>query len=716
MTTSKLDLVGPSARGEAPASSRGRREARLDGHDEGGSPGSAPNATRRPAAGAAGGVRRAARYGLLGAVVILGPAGAAQRGASGGEWTRYGADAGSTRYAPFDQIDRTNASRLRIAWRRPGVDPSISDRDSELTYSGNFRATPLMIGGVLYSPNAVGLVEAFHPGTGKTIWVQQPFPDEGPEGFRGTSSRGVTSWSDATERRLFVVRGEYLIALDPGTGRPVTAFGQQGRVNLREGLGPRARLYAWRGAAQVCRDVVIVGVGTGGSMSDRPTRKEGVPGVVQAFDVRTGKPRWRFNPIPRPGEVGSETWGNDSWSYSGDANLWALISADEEQGLAYLPMTSPTSDMYGGHRPGDNVFANTLVCVRCATGERVWHYQIVHHDLFDYDLPAAPILADLKVGGTPVKAVVQVTKQAFAFVFDRLTGKPVWPIEERPVPASDVPGERAARTQPFPTKPPPFDRQGVTVDDLIDFTPELRAEALSLLKYYRIGPVFTPPSVRGDGPEGHRGTIQLPGSVGGADWQSGALDAETGVLYIQSITTPFTADVVKGDPKVSNLDYVSGIRAWTPGPQGLPLLKPPYGRLTAIDLNTGELRWMTPNGDGPRNHPLLKPLNLPPLGSPGRSAPLVTRTLVFLGEGDPVMADHGSRLRPEMPASISPGYGGRKFRAFDKATGAVVWEIELPSGITGAPMTYMFEGKQYIVAAMGNREPQGVGLIALSLP
>jgi quinoprotein glucose dehydrogenase len=653
----------------------------------------------------------------VGAAVALGTAlTVAQRGAGGGEWSRYGSDAGSTRYAPLDQINKDNVSQLRIAWRRPAVDPSISSKDPDFAYSGNFRATPLMIGGVLYSPNGIGLVEAFHPRTGNTIWIQEPFPDEGARGLRGNSSRGVAYWADATDRRLFVVRGEYLIALDPRNGQPVTAFGEKGRVNLRPGLGPRASQYAWTGAAQVCRDVVIVGVGIGGSMSDRPTRKEGVPGAVQAFDVRTGKPRWRFSPIPRPGEVGSETWENDSWSYSGDANLWSLISADEEQGLAYLPMTSPTSDMYGGHRLGDNVFANTLVCVRCATGERAWHYQIVHHDLWDYDLPSAPILADVRVDGTPIKAVVQLTKQAFVFVFDRGTGKPVWPIEERPVPASDVPGERTARTQPFPTRPPPFDRQGVTIDDLIDFTPQLRAEATELLEHYRVGPLFTPPSVRGNTPDSHRGTIQLPGSVGGADWQSGAFDPETGVLYVQSITGPFTADVVKADPTVSNLNYVSGTRAWTAGPQGLPLFKPPYGRVTAIDLNKGERLWMTPNGDGPRNHPLLKPLNLPPLGNPGRSAPLVTKTLLFLGEGDPVMAALGSRLRPEMPPSLAPGYGGRKFRALDKATGAIVWETDLPSGVTGAPMTYMFEGKQYVVAATGSTEPQGAGFVALSLP
>ena len=653
----------------------------------------------------------------IGTAIVLGTMfGAAQQSARGGEWPRYGGDSGTKRYSPLDQINMDNVSRLGVAWRRPAVDPSISAKDPNFSYSGNFRATPLMIGGVLYSPNGIGLVEAFHPGTGKTIWVQEPFSDEGAQGVRGDSSRGVAYWAEGADRRLFAVRGEYLVALDPATGKPQTAFGENGRVNLRPGLGPRASRYAWTGVVQICRDVAIVGVGIGGSMSDRPTRKEGVPGVVQAFDVRTGKPRWKFSPIPRPGEVGSETWENDSWSYSGDANLWSLISADEEQGLAYLPLTSPTSDMYGGHRPGDNVFANTLVSVRCATGERVWHYQIVHHDLWDYDLPAAPILADITVDGRPIKAVVQLTKQAFAFVFDRLTGKPVWPIEERPVPASDVPGERAARTQPFPTKPPAFDRQGVTVDDLIDFTPELRAEATALLKHYRVGPLFTPPSVRGSGPDGHRGTIQLPGSVGGADWQSGAFDPDTGILYVQSITGPFTADIVKPDSSASDLSYVSGTRAWTAGPQGLPLLKPPYGRITAIDLNRGEQLWMTPNGDGPRNHPLLKPLNLPPLGSPGRSAPLVTKTLLFLGEGDPVMAALGSRLRPEMPASLAPGYGGRKFRALNKATGAIVWETELPSGVTGAPMSYMFEGKQYILAATGSREPQGAGFVALSLP
>jgi quinoprotein glucose dehydrogenase len=637
-------------------------------------------------------------------------AAAAQPGAPRAQWRAHGGDPGSTKYAPLDQIDRNNVSRLRIAWRRPAVDPALVHGAPDFSYSHDFRATPLMIDGVLYGSNGIGLVEAFNPDTGSTVWIQQPFPDEPDGGLRGTSTRAVAYWSDGSNGRLFVIRDEYLIALDPATGRPVPTWGNRGRVNLRVGLGPRARTYSSSSGPQVCGDVVMAGA----QMSDAPQSKEQPPGNVQAFDVRTGRPRWTFRVIPRPGEVGNETWENDSWSYSGQANLWSLISVDEALGLAYLPLTSATSDMYGGHRLGDNLFANTLVCVRCATGERLWHYQLVHHDLWDYDLPAAPVLADITVDGRAIKSVVQVTKQAFAFVFDRTNGRPVWPIQERPVPRSDTPGERTSPTQPFPTKPPPFDRQGVSVDDLIDFTPELRAEAVRLAAQYRLGPLFTPPSIRGDGPGATRGTVQLPGSVGGADWQGAAFDPETGLLYVVSITGPFVADLVRGDPKRTDLDYLPGLRAYPPGPQGLPLLKPPYGRITAIDLNKGDIRWTTPNG-GPRDHPLLKPLNLPPLGNPGRGGLLATRTLLFVGEGDPVMVRAGSRLRPEMPRSIAPGAGGRKFRALDKATGAVLWETEFTAGTTGAPMTYMFAGRQYIVVAIGGVDADAE-YVALALP
>lgn len=645
----------------------------------------------------------------LALVALASTLGSAQQGARDGEWRWHSGDLGSTKYSPLGQITRENVARLRIAWRRPAVDRSLSGKVPNFTFSHDFRATPLMIDDVLYSPNGVGLVEAFDPGTGKTLWVQQPFPEEPRQGLQGDSTRSVAQWRQGNDRRIFVIRGEHLVALDSRTGLPISAWGSAGRVNLRQGLDPRVGVYLSTSGPQVCGDVIMVG----GSMSDRPQFREQAPGNVQAFDVRSGKPRWTFKVIPRAGEFGNETWENGSSEYTGMVNLWSMISADEAAGLAYLPLSSPTNDMYGGHRLGDNLFSDSLVAVRCATGERVWHYQLTHHDLWDYDLPAAPILADITVEGRRIKAVVQLTKQSFAFVFDRLTGIPVWPIEERPVPKSDTPGERSSPTQPFPTRPPAFDRQGVTVDDLIDFTPELRKEALEIVKQYRLGPLYTPPTVRSDGPSGVKGTVQLPGSVGGADWQGGAFDPETGILYVESITGPFVADIVKGDPKQTNLDYLPGLRAYPAGPQGLPLLKPPYGRITAIDLNKGELLWTVANGDGPRDHPLLKPLNLPPLGNPGRSAPLLTRTLLFVGEGDPVMVRAGTRLPAGMPVSIAPGAGGKKFRAYDKATGAVLWETELPAGTTGAPMTYMFKGKQYLVVAVGGAEPE---FVALSLP
>ena len=631
----------------------------------------------------------------------------AQKGSKVDDWRYHGGDLGSTKYSPLDQINKTNVSRLKIAWRRPAVDASILKQRPGLTYSRDFHSTPIMVDGVMYASNGVGLVEAFDAGTGQTLWVQQPFGDE-PAGLPGTSTRTIGFSADGSIKRIFAIRGEYLIALNATTGEPIANWGTGGRTNLKTGLGPRATTYLNSSGPQVCSDVVI----TGANMNDRPEVKTQAPGDVQAFDVQTGKRRWTFHVIPRPGEAGYETWENDSASYTGMANLWSLITADEQLGLVFLPLTSPTNDMYGGKRLGNNLFSDSLVAVKCSTGERVWHYQLVHHDLWDYDNPAAPILADITVNQKPIKAIVQLTKQAFAFVFDRVTGQPVWPIEERPVPSSATPGERTSPTQPFPTKPPPFDRQGVTTDDLIDFTPELRAQAIDLARQYKLGPVFTPPTVA----EGSiKGTLQLPGSVGGADWQSGAFDPETQILYVQSITAPFVADLNKGDPKVTDLDYVPGLRAYPPGPQGLPLLKPPYGRITAIDLNKGDILWTVANGDGPRDHPLLKALHLPPLGNPGRASPLLTKTLLFLGEGDPIMVRAGSRLPREMPLAIAPGAGGKKFRAFDKSTGAVLWEIELPSGATGAPMTYMYRGKQYIVVPVGSsdREPE---FVALSLP
>jgi quinoprotein glucose dehydrogenase len=443
----------------------------------------------------------------------------------------------------------------------------------------------------------------------------------------------------------------------------------------------------------------------GASMADQDSasRRTGTPGDVYGFDVRTGALRWTFHVIPRAGEFGVETWENESWRYTGAANVWAPMSADEDLGYVYLPTSSATNDMYGGHRPGANLFSSSVVCLDATTGRRVWHFQTVHHDLFDYDNPAAPILADITVDGRPIKAVVQVTKQSFAFVFDRVTGRPVWPIEERPAPASTVPGEQASATQPVPTRPPAFDRQGITVDDLIDFTPALRAEAVEFIKQYVTGPIFTPPSIAGTGEDATRGTIQLPGSVGGADWTGAAFDPDTSTLFVPSMTNPFVANLLAGKPDETDLRFRAGDRALLQGPSGLPLTKPPYGRVTALDLNNGERKWMVANGDGPRRHPLLASLNLPPLGQAVRASPLVTKTLLFVSEGD------------QVNARTPPNGGGRKLRAFDKATGQVVWETALDAGTTGSLMTYMYRGRQYIAVAIGGQDhpPE---IVAFALP
>ena len=649
--------------------------------------------------------------GLLLVAVFVAATTTAQQGAVDGEWHAYGADNGATKYSPLDQITPENVDSLHIAWTRPTVDQSILDVVPDLSYGNSNRATPLMVDGVLYAPNAVGLVEAFDSGTGETIWVQRPFDDD-PLSYRGVGTRGVAYWTDGNDQRIIAQRGEFMYALNAKTGDLYSDFGSDGRVDLTTGLAEGAR-YRWTGAPTVVRDVVVLGQ----SMSDTFVTKEDIRGDVRAFDVRTGELRWVFHTIPQAGEFGTDTWVDGAWEFTGHAPVWSLFSADEELGYIYMPITSSTNDMYGGHRPGDNLFTQSIVCVDVETGERVWHYQLVHHGLWDYDIPAAPMLMDITVGGRDIKAVVQITKQAFAFAFDRVTGEPIWPIEERPVPQSATPGEATSPTQPFPTKPPAFDRQGATVENLIDFTPELREEALEIVERYTIGPMFTPPSVKGDGPDDNQGTIQLPGSQGGADVQGASFDPETSILYIPSITSPFVADIVEGNPDRTNLNYVKGSRQWIGGPRGLPLFKPPYGRITAIDMTTGEFVWQVPNGHGPTNHPAIRHLNLGRLGSPGRPGPLLTKTLLFAGEGSDVAVQlsAGGRVPEGMPYQIVTNYGEPWFRAYDKTNGAVVWETELEAGTTGVPMTYIHGGKQYIVVPIGGLEVPGQW-VALSLP
>jgi len=631
----------------------------------------------------------------LGVVSIDGAA------AKTGEWPYYSADNRSTKYSALDQINKDNVSMLRVAWRRPQADPALLEANPDIRLSNRYTATPIMVNGVLYVPDGFGLVEALDPGTGRTLWTQKPLTPA-PEGLQGGGAHwGVAYWSQGADARIFSTRAQYLFALDATTGDPIADFGDGGKVDLNVGLGPLMKSYRWSGVPLISRDVIVVG----SSMleQDSARTKEGPPGDVRGYDVKTGKLRWTFHVIPRAGEPGVETWENDSYTYTGAGNVWSMMSADDELGYVYLPTSSGTNDMYGGHRPGKNLYTSSIVCLDVRTGKRIWHFQTVHHDLFDYDNPAAPILTDITVAGRRIKAVSQVTKHGFVFVLDRATGKPVWPIEERRVPQSNVPGEKTSATQPFPTKPPPFERQGLQEDDLIDFTAELRAEAVAIIKQYRTGPLFTPPSVRGDQPGAVKGTLQLPGSNGGTAWTGAAFDPETSTLFIPSKTNPFSADLVKGNPQETDLDYRAATRPLVAGPRGLPLVKPPYGRVTAIDLNKGERAWMVANGDGPRDNPAIKALNLGPLGQAVRSSAIATKTLLFVTEGD--------QLNPRTP----PGGGGRKFRALDKDTGQTLWEIELEAGANGAPMTYLFNGKQYVVWAIGGQR-HAAELVALSLP
>ena len=637
---------------------------------------------------------------LIASVLVAGMY-AADSAKKSGEWRFYSADNRASKYSPVDQINKDNVATLRVAWRRPQVDPAILAANPGLRLSNRYTASPIMVDGVLYAPDGAGLVEAMDPATGRTLWTQAPLTP-GMDGLLGGGAHwGVAYWGQGAEARILTTRAQYLFALNARTGQPIAGFGDGGKVDLNVGLGPLMKAFRWSGVPLVARDVIVIG----SSMLEQDSARtmEGAPGDVRGYDIRTGKLRWTFHIVPHAGEPGVETWENNAFAYTGAGNVWSMMSADDDLGYVYLPTSGGTNDMYGGHRLGSNLYTSSIVCLDAKTGKRVWHFQTVHHDLFDDDNPAAPILVDITVAGRPIKALVQVTKQGLVFVLDRVTGKPVWPIEERPVPQSTVPGEKSWPTQPIPTRPLPFERQGLQVDDLIDFTPALHAEALEILKQYVTGPLYTPPSVRGDGPGDKKGTLQLPGSNGGVAWTGAAFDPDSGMLFIPSKTNPFAADLLPGKPEETNLRYRAGSRALVQGPRGLPLVKPPYGRVTAINLNTGEPAWMVANGDGPRNHPELKALNLPPLGQAVRSTAIATKTLLFVTEGD--------QNHPRTP----PGGGGRKFRALDKATGKTVWETELDAGATGAPITYLHNGKQYLVLAIGSQQ-HPAELVALSLP
>lgn len=614
-----------------------------------------------------------------------------------GDWRQHRSDYASTNYSPLDQINKTNVKDLKVVWRWKtdnfGPRPEFY-----------FKPTPIMANGVLYTTAGRSrTVAAIDCVTGETLWTFRFDENERlPYVPRQNSGRGVAYWTaprkDA-DRIIYITPGFQLISLNAGSGRPVTEFGSQGVVDLKKALG--LNMDATIGSTSppiVVNDVIIVGSCFPFGLA--PKSKSQARGDIMGFDVVSGKHLWTFHTIPQQDEEGNETWQQESWKYTGNTGSWSPLTADPKLGYVYLPIEAATGDFYGGHRPGNNLFSQSLVCLDVKTGKKVWHYQLVHHDIWDYDLPAPPILADINVKGKTIKAVVQVTKQAFAFVFDRITGEPVWPIEERPVPKSDVASEWTSPTQPFPTRPAPFDRQGYSDDILVDFTPQIKKDALKIATRYKKGLLYTPISVEDS--LKFLGTLLLPDAVGGANWQGGVLDPETGMLYVTS-STVLRPMVLRKSVETSDMDYIAIMGGADIGPYGLPLVKPPYGRITAIDLNTGDHRWMMPNADTPmwiKDLPALKGVRIPRTGTPDRVGMLVTKTLLFAGEGSGLYGTDSG--------------GGNKFRAYDKATGEIISTLELPANQAGLPMTYSVNGKQYIVVAVGADDHPGE-LVALSL-
>ena len=611
------------------------------------------------------------------------------------DWAHYGNDPGHSKYAPLEQINKNNVHELEVHWNWASIDNQSVVERPQFVPSG-FKATPITKNGVLYVSTPLGHIAAIDARTGEEKWTFSTNTwEHGRPANNGFNHRGVTFWDkptpDGFEPRIIMsTANAFLWSIDADTGEPDDSFGTNGKTDLTEGLGRDVdrSMIAHSAAVPIVGDTVIIGSVvydqpmfdmTPEELTDLP------PGHVRGFDLHTGEQKWIFHTIPQSGEFGNETWLDDSWAVTGATNVWTMISADAELGYVYLPVGNPGNDFYGGQRLGDNLFGTSLVALNASTGERVWHYQIVHHELWDYDPPAAPTMVDISIGGRQVKAVAMVTKQAFVYVFDRLTGEPIWPIEERSVPPSAVPGERAALTQPFPTKPPAFDLQGISDATLIDFTPELRQEALQIIEEFDYGGLYTPPSLNG--------TVTLPGWTGGAEWSGAAYDPETSMYYIPSVTSPIVIQLEENNPSDTQFAYQRGGVRTISGPQGLPLTKPPYGRISALNLNTAEYDWVRPNGEGIRQQIIGLGIEDPgPVGVPIVAPLMVTKTLLFqaITDGEPLL------------------------RAMDKATGETIAEIELPGIPQGAPMTYMLDGKQFIAIACGGGSD--ARLISLALP
>ncbi|MEQ1898677.1 MAG: pyrroloquinoline quinone-dependent dehydrogenase [Vicinamibacterales bacterium] len=621
----------------------------------------------------------------------------AQKGAPGnGEWREYGGDLGGTKYSPLTQINPDNVGTLEIAWRWPSPDRAIQTSDPLMKSTRN-EDTPLYANGTLYSVTPLGMVAAINPATGTSKWVYDPeVYKNGKPANSGFIHRGLAYWTDGKVERIFEGTNDaYLISIDAKTGKPDTTFGENGRVDLTTGIRDAIRTRNFMGRRPLIAGNVIV---IGNSIMDPTAYKEMPPGDVKAFDIRTGKLVWTFHTVPHKGEYGYETWLENSADYSGNTNVWAGISYDPELNYVYLPVSGGTNDSYGGHRPGNTLFTESLVCLDAKNGKRVWHFQMVHHGLWDYDMPAQPVLGDITVDGKRIKAVIQLTKQGFTYAFDRKTGKPVWPIPEKAVPQSKVPRERTSPTQPHPSKPPAFEMQGTTEDNLIDFTPALRKQAIENLQFFEHGPVYTPPS--------EKGTLYLPGTFGGSNWGGGAFDPETQMLYVPSRMLPTVYRVGPADQKTSNFFYRSGGAPGGPNLNalqridGLLIFKPPYSRLSAIDMNKGEILWQSPIGNGPIHHPLLKGLNVGPMGDEiPRMGVMMTKSLVFVNAQR--LESAGQSIPPPWVKYGDPDMMKKLLFVYDKKSGTLLREVLLDGESAAPPMTYMHQGKQYVVTAIG---------------
>ena len=646
---------------------------------------------------------------VVGAVVInvltVMPSAVAQ-GTENGEWRSYGGDIKNTRYLPLEQIDAENFNDLEVAWR---IKMSSFGPNPEY----NFQSTPLMVDGVIYSTaGSRRTVIAADAGTGELLWMHRF--DEGERGAvtpRRLSGRGLAYRDDgASGQIVYVTLGYQLIVLDAATGHRMSSFGTDGVVdlmqNMDQDIDPLAGEIGLHAAPLVVGDTIVIGAAHVPGSAPRSMRN--TKGYVRGFDADTGSRKWIFHTIPGNDEFGNDSWLNDSWRYTGNTGVWGQISADLEAGIVYFATEMPTNDYYGGHRHGDNLFSDSLVAVDIDSGDRLWHFQAIHHDVWDWDFPCAPIIADIVIDGVERKIVAQPSKQAWLYVFDRITGEPIWPIEERPIETSDVPGELLSATQPYPTKPPAYDRQGVSLDDLVDFTPEIRSRAEEIAARHRIGPIFTPITV--SEPDGVIGTLMLPSAGGGTNWPGGSIDPETGIAYLYSFTDVTVLGLIN-DPERSDMNFIRGRARGIPAVDaalnidGIPLIKPPWGRITAIDLKQGEILWQVAHGETPdniKNHPLLQGIDIPRTGRIGRVGTLITKSLV-------IAAESGGTI------TLPSGEEGAYLRAYDKVTGADAGQVVVPAAASGSPMTYMHDGQQYIVFAISGGGFAGE-LIAYRLP